>query len=256
MSAWYLLSALGFYPVNPASGQYAVGSPFFDKVTLRLPGADSPLVISSPHAASRPYVKALSLNGKSITKPFLSQADLTGGGHLDFTMNAAPQAWSASTTPPPAAQNLARSKPVEMIDGTPAIDWGKPTENAVDGDPSTVAQSTNGAPWSLRVDLGTAATVGRVVVNPDWENYPDNYAIKVSDDGTTWTTVATETAAGGTATCSAYGVTTCGQLHAYTFTPTKARYVLLSVNSWASAKTGAPASGYGWTLREFEVYAG
>jgi predicted alpha-1,2-mannosidase len=256
MSAWYLLSAMGFYPVNPASGQYAVGSPFFDKVTLKLPGAHRPLVISSPHAASRPYVQALSLNGKSITKPFLSQTDLTGGGRLDFTMNAAPQAWSASTTPPPAAQNLARSKPVEMIDGTPAIDWGKPTDNAVDGDPSTEAQSTSGEPWSLRVDLGSATTVGRVVINPDWENYPVNYAIKVSDDGTTWTTVAAETAAGGTANCSAYGVTTCGQLHTYTFTPTKARYVQLSVNSWASAKTGAPASGYGWALREFEVYAG
>ncbi|MGA4541984.1 GH92 family glycosyl hydrolase [Uniformispora flossi] len=100
MSAWYLFSALGFYPVNPASGEYAVGSPFFDKVTLDLPGARRPLVISAGQAESSPYVQALSLDGTNITKPFLSHEALLRGGDLDFTMNAQPQAWGASTTPP------------------------------------------------------------------------------------------------------------------------------------------------------------
>ncbi|MET7986817.1 MULTISPECIES: hypothetical protein [unclassified Streptomyces] len=53
--------------------------------------------------------------------------------------------------------------------GTPAREWGKPAENAVDGDPSTFAQSTIGAPWSVQVDLGRVTEVGRMTVTPDWE---------------------------------------------------------------------------------------
>ncbi|WP_439681154.1 GH92 family glycosyl hydrolase [Embleya sp. MST-111070] len=103
MSAWYLFSAMGFYPVDPVSGEYAVGSPFFDKVTLDLPGGRRPLTISAAHAGSRPYVQALELDGGSIDKPFLSHEALMRGGHLDFTMNEAPQAWGAATAPPPRA---------------------------------------------------------------------------------------------------------------------------------------------------------
>ncbi|MCF3133643.1 GH92 family glycosyl hydrolase [Streptomyces olivochromogenes] len=253
MSAWYLFSAMGFYPVNPASGQYAVGSPFFDKVTLNLPGAHRPLVITSPHAASRPYVQALKLNGKSIAKPFLSHKALMGGGRLDFTMNEAPQAWGASTPPP--APDLAHFKPVKMINGTPAREWGKPSENAVDGSLSSMAQSTTGAPWSLQVDLGRVTTVGRTTVTPDWENYPVSYDIKTSKDGTNWTTVARESDSGGTTGCADHGVTRCGQPHTYTVEPTQARYVQLAVSKWVSAKTGRPAPDYGWALGEFEVYA-
>lgn len=101
MSAWYVLSSLGIYPVNPASAQYAVGSPFFDKAVLRLPASSRPLVISAPGAAAKPYVQSLSLNGRSITEPSLSQTDLVRGGHLKFTMSSAPQAWAATTAPPP-----------------------------------------------------------------------------------------------------------------------------------------------------------
>ncbi|GAA2817617.1 hypothetical protein GCM10010441_47690 [Kitasatospora paracochleata] len=254
MSAWYLFSAMGFYPVNPASGQYAVGSPFFDKVTLDLPGAHRPLVISSPKAPSSPYVQALSLNGKSITQPVLSHSDLTGGGELDFTMNTAPQAWAAKTTPPPApVVNLAEGKPAQMLNGTPG--WGGVAEKAVDGNPSTMAQSSTSAPWSLQVDLGATTAVGKAVVTPDWENYPVSYDIQTSTDGANWTTVAGEASSGGTAGCAAHGVTTCGQTHTYTFAATQARYLRLSVKSWVSAKTGAPAAGYGWALAEFQVYA-
>ncbi|MEV4255066.1 GH92 family glycosyl hydrolase [Spirillospora sp. NPDC049652] len=95
MSAWYLFSALGFYPVNPASAQYAVGSPLFPKVTLDLPGARRPLVITAPDAATRPYVRALRVNGATTTKPFLSHTTLTRGGTLAFAMASTPQPWGS-----------------------------------------------------------------------------------------------------------------------------------------------------------------
>jgi predicted alpha-1,2-mannosidase len=97
MSSWYLLSSIGIYPVNPASDSYAVGSPFFSKVTLRLPGARRPLVVSSPgNSSATPYVSSLSLNGKPVTTPTLTQRDLTGGGVLRFGMSATPTTWGVS----------------------------------------------------------------------------------------------------------------------------------------------------------------
>ena len=97
MSSWYLLSSIGIYPVTPASDTYAVGSPFFSKVTLRLPGSSRPLVVSSPgNSASTPYVSSLSLNGKPVSKPMLTQRDLTGGGVLRFGMSATPTTWGVS----------------------------------------------------------------------------------------------------------------------------------------------------------------
>ncbi|MGW2109784.1 GH92 family glycosyl hydrolase [Streptomyces sp. NPDC001948] len=101
MSAWYVLSSLGIYPVNPASAKYSVGSPFFDQAKVQLPAASRPLVISASGAADKAYVKSLSLNGRSVTKPVLSHSDLLRGGQLRFTMSDTPQSWGASA---PSAQ--------------------------------------------------------------------------------------------------------------------------------------------------------
>ncbi|MFB6877448.1 glycoside hydrolase domain-containing protein [Streptomyces sp. NPDC056323] len=99
MSAWYVLSSLGIYPVNPASGKYSVGSPFFDQAKVQLPAASRPLVISASGAADKQYVQSLSLNGRSVTKPVLSHSDLLRGGQLRFTMSDTPQSWGASASP-------------------------------------------------------------------------------------------------------------------------------------------------------------
>ncbi|GAA3195990.1 MULTISPECIES: GH92 family glycosyl hydrolase [Streptomyces] len=95
MSAWYVLSSLGIYPVNPASATYAVGSPFFDRADVHLPGASRPLVISAEGAASAPYIRSLFLNGKSVDRPVLRHADLLKGGRLRFTMSDTPQNWGS-----------------------------------------------------------------------------------------------------------------------------------------------------------------
>jgi len=97
MSAWYLFSALGFYPVNPVSGEYVIGAPFFDKVTLDLPGAARPFVITSTGAASKPYVKSLTLNGVSVQQPVLRHEDIMKGGELVFEMSPVPEAWGSAT---------------------------------------------------------------------------------------------------------------------------------------------------------------
>ena len=95
MSAWWLFSALGFYPVNPSSTRYIVGSPFFNKVTINLPGSNRQLVISAPGAATKPYVKSLKINGREVLEPVINHSDIVGGGLIDFEMSEKPEAWGS-----------------------------------------------------------------------------------------------------------------------------------------------------------------
>ncbi|KAJ6579665.1 glycosyl hydrolase family 92-domain-containing protein [Mycena vulgaris] len=93
MSAWYMFSALGFYPVNPVSGEYIVGSPFFDKVTLNLPGQAKPLTITAAGAASAQYVRALSIDGRAVMWPVIRHEQIAAGGDVRFAMSEVPEAW-------------------------------------------------------------------------------------------------------------------------------------------------------------------
>ncbi|KAJ7775658.1 glycoside hydrolase family 92 protein [Mycena maculata] len=94
MSAWYLFSALGFYPVDPVSGEYVVGSPFFDKVTLNLPGREKLLVITAQGAASAKYIRALTINGQAVISPIIRHEQIAAGADVRFEMSAVPESWS------------------------------------------------------------------------------------------------------------------------------------------------------------------
>ena len=88
-SAWYVFSALGFYPVCPASGQYALGTPLFKKVTVHLPGGD--LLIEAPENSSENmFVREMKMGGKSWTKNYINHSDIVRGGKIFFDMSSAP----------------------------------------------------------------------------------------------------------------------------------------------------------------------
>jgi predicted alpha-1,2-mannosidase len=89
-SAWYVFSAIGFYPVCPATDQYVVGSPLFPKVTITT-GSGKKLVIQAPNNnTDNRYVKAVTLNGKVYDKNYLLHSELQKGGVVNFTMSAIP----------------------------------------------------------------------------------------------------------------------------------------------------------------------
>ncbi|KAH7929290.1 hypothetical protein BV22DRAFT_1125899 [Leucogyrophana mollusca] len=96
-SAWYLFSALGFYPVNPVSGEYVVGSPFFDNVRIAFPSNERTLDIMSFGAPSRPYVRSLHANGRRIEEPVLTHDQILNGGLFMFDMSSEAQAWGSGT---------------------------------------------------------------------------------------------------------------------------------------------------------------
>jgi predicted alpha-1,2-mannosidase len=90
MSAWYVFTALGFYPVTPASDVYAIGRPFVERATLHLANGKEFTVSAGPLDQAHPYVGEVSLNGKPLARPFLRHAQILAGGELHFRMQAHP----------------------------------------------------------------------------------------------------------------------------------------------------------------------
>jgi putative alpha-1,2-mannosidase len=97
MSSWYIFNSLGFYPVNPASAQYMIGSPLFEQVSITLPQTGHNLVISAPGARTKPYIKGVKLDGGDILSPVLSHSDLISVKNLQFEMSSVPQVWGKNT---------------------------------------------------------------------------------------------------------------------------------------------------------------
>jgi predicted alpha-1,2-mannosidase len=90
MSAWYVLSSIGLYPMNPASGEYEIGSPIFEKATINLTG-NKTFVIEAEYVSNNNfYIQSATLNGKAFNKTSLSHQDILKGGTLHFVMGNKP----------------------------------------------------------------------------------------------------------------------------------------------------------------------
>ena len=92
MSSWYILSSLGFYQVEPASGRYWFGSPLFDKAEVAVEGGTFTLVAENNSAENR-YIQSVTLNGKPYTKGYIEHSDIAAGGKLVLKMGAEPALW-------------------------------------------------------------------------------------------------------------------------------------------------------------------
>jgi putative alpha-1,2-mannosidase len=109
MSAWYVFTALGFYPVTPGSDEYAIGRPFVARASLHVGNGRTFTVSASPLDDAHPYVGAVTLNGKPLARTFLRHAEIVAGGELHFTMQAQPDKnWGAAVAARPASMSAYR----------------------------------------------------------------------------------------------------------------------------------------------------
>jgi predicted alpha-1,2-mannosidase len=97
MSAWYVFSALGFYPVCPGTTEYAIGSPLFDRATITLPDGKKFVITAQANGPQRPYIRSAKLNGAALNEAFLDHGQIVGGGELTFEMISAPNSKWATT---------------------------------------------------------------------------------------------------------------------------------------------------------------
>ena len=91
MSAWYIFGALGFYPVNPASGEYIISTPMLEKATIHLPDGKTFAIKAPRKKGNEIYIRSIKLNGKKYTKNYITHQDILNGGTLEFVMSATPQ---------------------------------------------------------------------------------------------------------------------------------------------------------------------
>lgn len=90
LSSWYVFAAMGFYPVTPCSNFYVFSSPTFDKVTLNLGNGKTFKVTAVNNSKINIYIQSASLNGKPVTRTWLTHEELTNGGTLNFVMGPEP----------------------------------------------------------------------------------------------------------------------------------------------------------------------
>ncbi len=90
LSSWYVLSAMGIYPVTPGSPYYAIGSPLFGHVTIQLAKGKSFTINALHNSAENKYIQSVMLNGTPLNRPWISQKEITDGGVISFDMGPIP----------------------------------------------------------------------------------------------------------------------------------------------------------------------
>ncbi|WP_404811771.1 GH92 family glycosyl hydrolase [Capnocytophaga canimorsus] len=90
MSAWYVWSSVGLYPMNPVSGEYEIGRPLFPKAKINLPNGKTFTIIAENVSAENMYIQSATLNGKPLDRTFITDEELKNGGELKFVMGSAP----------------------------------------------------------------------------------------------------------------------------------------------------------------------
>ena len=90
MSAWYVFSAMGIYPVNPVAGVYVFGSPIVDKATIAVPEGKSFTIVAKNNSPVNLFIQSVELNGKPYGKSYITHPDILAGGELTFVMGPEP----------------------------------------------------------------------------------------------------------------------------------------------------------------------
>jgi putative alpha-1,2-mannosidase len=102
MSAWYIFASMGFYSLNPISGDYLLCSPIFDQTTINLPAGKILSIISHKKSKNAKYIYAVRWNGIVYTKNYINYTNLVKGGRLDIYLQDTPdKSWASNTKDQP-----------------------------------------------------------------------------------------------------------------------------------------------------------
>ncbi|MFD7923493.1 GH92 family glycosyl hydrolase [Streptomyces sp. NPDC059740] len=183
MSAWYVFSALGFYPLVMGAPEYAVGSPLFTKATVHLESGRD-LVISAPHNSARNvYVQGLRVNGRPWNSTRLPHEVVARGGRLEFAMGPRPSRWGTGREDGPTSLTRGSAPP------RPAGDLASPGEDT----PAALTDDTSASfahLESVDLDVPTGREVtSYTLTSALHEEVPRAWRLEASDDGEEWTVV-------------------------------------------------------------------
>lgn len=181
-SAWFLFSALGFYPLVMGSGEYAVGSPLFTKATVHLENGRDLVVRAPKNSARNVYVQGLKVNGRTWTSTSLPHSLLAKGGTLTFDMGPRPSSWGTGKNAAPVSITEDDQVP------TPRADVLKGEGALFD---NTSATELPLSEVELPVSGGRRSeAVQYTLTSPaDRSKAPTGWVLQGSADGTSWETL-------------------------------------------------------------------
>ncbi|MFF7447927.1 MULTISPECIES: GH92 family glycosyl hydrolase [unclassified Streptomyces] len=179
-SAWFLFSALGFYPLVMGSGEYAVGSPLFTKATVHLENGRDLVVRAPKNSARNVYVQGLKVNGKTWTSTSLPHSLLAKGATLTFDMGPRPSSWGTGKNAAPVSITQDDEVP------TPRADVLKGPGGLFD---DTSATEVILSEVELPVTKGVEAVQYTLTSPADRVKAPTGWELQGSADGTSWRTV-------------------------------------------------------------------
>ncbi|MET8942531.1 GH92 family glycosyl hydrolase [Streptomyces sp. NPDC004542] len=179
-SAWYLFSALGFYPLVMGSGEYAIGSPLFRKATVHLENGRDLVVRAPRNSARNVYVQDLTVDGRPWTSTSLPHSLLARGAVLDFRMGPRPSAWGSGRNAGPVSLTRGDEVPTpraDVLEGDgPLFDNTSATQATV----TSVDLPVTGPARPVQYTLTSSA---------DHTKAPTAWTLEGSDDGAAWRTV-------------------------------------------------------------------
>ncbi|GGS66886.1 GH92 family glycosyl hydrolase [Streptomyces cinerochromogenes] len=179
-SAWYLFSALGFYPLVMGSGEYAIGSPLFKKVTVHLENGRDLVIRAPENSARNVYVQGVRFNGLPWTSTSLPHALLSKGGVLDFSMGAEPSEWGTGKNAAPVSITRDDKVPAPRADVLKGAGALFDDTSATSATVTSADLPAQGAVRPVQYTLTSGA---------DRTEAPTGWTLQGSADGTKWHTL-------------------------------------------------------------------
>ena len=191
LSAWYVLSALGFYPVELADNNYVIGSPLFPKVTVQLENGKTLTITAKGNDRDHIYIQSMKLNGKEWNKFYLNHEDIVNGGEIEFVMGDQPSDWATGEDAGPGTCITQPGETPEMYrdllaKGKKEVQNFDASRRLTDNNNSTGSAKCTGNTGSLTLTLEQEKAVRYVTITSGDGSAPTGFELLASDDGETW----------------------------------------------------------------------
>jgi predicted alpha-1,2-mannosidase len=198
-SAWFVLSAMGIYPVSMGRPEYAIGAPYFPSMSVKLENGKKITINASNVSSSNRYVQSLKLNGKNITRSYLLHSELAEGATLDFEMGPNPSQWGTGVDDVPTSITQGDKKPTPLKSLLPAV---YDVTASTDANKARIFDRTSSSVWANPAGTAGWIEAGKkpspsvdtvslyTLTSADLAGQdPVGWTLKGSNDGKAWTTL-------------------------------------------------------------------
>lgn len=161
MSGWYIFSALGLYPSNMGSGQFAITSPLFTKATIHLENGKDIVINAENNSSTNKYIQSVSLNGTAYDKTYFNNFDLANGATIDFVMGSTASTWGTADDDSPTSLTTGTSvadPDKDFTSSSDTVSTSAPTESVTKD--TVYATNTSAAKYLFDNTSASFATLG------------------------------------------------------------------------------------------------